>query len=207
MKRIIKFNKSINDFKLDKFMKFIKYQQDEQNKNFFLEEPGKEHYKLLAYLSSLFNNEIFIDLGTFRGFSALALAYNQSNKVFSFDIEKYTINDKTQYSPDNNYNTIFMIDNILENPSRYYDLIKKSKVIFLDVDPHDGIKEKEFLEIIIKSHFSGLIICDDIKVNYNMLDWWNNITLKKYNLSDYGHWSGTGLIVTDPDILIDIEEI
>ena len=42
---------------------------------------GKEHYKLLSYLSTLFNNSIIIDIGTHRGSSALALSYNSTNII------------------------------------------------------------------------------------------------------------------------------
>ena len=47
----------------------------------FLGPIGKEHYKLLAYLSTLFNDTYFIDIGTNYGNSALALSYNNTNKI------------------------------------------------------------------------------------------------------------------------------
>lgn len=202
----IKISKEIlSNINLNKYVKFIEKQQSQQEVSFFLGEPGKEHYKLLSYLSTLFNNEILIDLGTYRGLSALAMSYNQKNKVFTFDIEKCTINNQNELKPDNSYNTIFMIDNILENPERYYELIRKSRFICLDVDPHDGIKEPEFMKIILDSGFKGLILCDDIKLNKSMNDWWNSITLTKYDVSKYAHWSGTGIICTDENINLILE--
>lgn len=56
------------------------------SKQYFLLKSGKEPYRLLVYLSSLFNNSIIIDLGTSNGASALALSYNKSNQIVSFDI-------------------------------------------------------------------------------------------------------------------------
>jgi predicted O-methyltransferase YrrM len=184
----------INNINLSKFVKFIEHQQSEQEISFLLGDAGREHYKLLAYLSTLYDNEILIDLGTYRGLSALALSYNKKNKVVTFDIEKCTGNNNNQLKPDNCYNIIFMLDNILEFPNRYMDLLKKAKIICLDVDPHDGIKEPDFLKIIIESGFKGIIVCDDINLNNNMKNWWNSVTLEKYDISKYGHWSGTGLI-------------
>ena len=83
----IKISKEIlSNINLNKYVKFIEKQQSQQEVSFLLGEPGNEHYKLLAYLSTLFNNELLIDLGTYRGLSALAMSYNQKNKVFTFDI-------------------------------------------------------------------------------------------------------------------------
>ena len=195
----------LSNINLNKYVKFIEKQQSQQKVSFLLEEPGKEHYKLLSYLSTLFNNEILIDLGTYRGLSALAMSYNQKNKVFTFDIEKFTINNPIELKPENSYNTIFMIDNILENTKRYYELIRKSRFICLDVDPHDGIKEPEFMKIILDSGFKGLILCDDIKLNKSMNDWWNSVSLPKYDVSKYAHWSGTGIICTDENINLILE--
>ena len=202
----IKISKEIlSNINLNKYVKFIEKQQSQQEISFLLGEPRKEHYKLLAYLSTLFNNELLTDLGTYRGLSSLAMSYNQKNKVFTFDIEKCTINNPLELKPDNSYNTIFMIDNILESPERYYDFIKKSRFICLDVDPHDGIKEPEFMKIITDSNFKGIILCDDIHLNKVMNDWWNSVSLPKYDVSKYGHWSGTGIICADPNINILLE--
>jgi hypothetical protein len=133
------------------------------------------------------------------------MSYNQKNKVFTFDIEKFTITNPIELKPENSYNTIFMIDNILDNSERYYELIRKSRFICLDVDPHDGIKEPEFMKIILDSGFKGLIFCDDINLNEPMKDWWKSITITKYDVSKYGHWSGSGIICTDENINLILE--
>ena len=47
-----------------------------------------EHYcAILTHLSTYFNDSIIVDLGTHTGNSAAALAYNKSNKVYTYDIE------------------------------------------------------------------------------------------------------------------------
>ena len=53
----------------------------EEYKNYFLSLYGKEHYMLLAYFSTYYNNSIIIDIGSLKGCSALALSYNKTNKI------------------------------------------------------------------------------------------------------------------------------
>ena len=45
-----------------------------------------QYYVILSHLSTYFNNSIIVDLGTLTGGSAQALAYNQSNTVYTYDI-------------------------------------------------------------------------------------------------------------------------
>src|SRR5579862_1830524 len=67
------------------FEDYITSNEYDTRKEFF-GIPGQQHYRLLAYLSTLHNNSTIIDIGTHRGSSALALSYNSNNKVISFDI-------------------------------------------------------------------------------------------------------------------------
>ena len=55
---------------------------------YFHMESGKEHYRLLMYVSTLYNNETIFDVGTNKCMSALALSYNKLNKIKTFDIVK-----------------------------------------------------------------------------------------------------------------------
>ena len=45
-----------------------------------------EHYRLLTYISKLYNNELIIDAGTCQGHSCLALSQNENNSIFTYDI-------------------------------------------------------------------------------------------------------------------------
>ena len=74
------------------------------------------------------------------------------------------------------------------------DIIKSSKLMFLDLDPHDGIQEKKFIEWLEKIEYNGVIICDDIEWFPAMSRWWNELKQTKYNVTKYGHGSGTGII-------------
>ena len=47
----------------------------------FFGDCGRQHYRLLMYLTNQFNNVDIFDIGTHRGSSALALSHNKKNKV------------------------------------------------------------------------------------------------------------------------------
>ena len=153
-------------------------------KKYFFLNSGVEHYRLLAHISTYYENETILDIGTFKGGSALALSFNNNNKVISIDIEDHL------ESNINRSNIEFKILNILDYPK----LIQQSKLIMLDT-AHDGLFEKEFYTYLIKSNWNGIMIADDIHLNKPMKRWWKLIDNKyKYDITRFGHWSGTGLI-------------
>jgi len=153
------------------------------NPYYFHLESGKEHYRLLMYVSMLYNDEIIFDVGTNKCMSALALSYNSLNKVKSFDIVKLL--------PDNpNVNNI---EYIIGDATKDVDLVK-CPVIFLDVD-HDGTYENIFYNHLRSINWKGILILDDIHLNQPMKDFWNGISEKKYDITNIGHWSGTGIVL------------
>ena len=64
----------------------------------------------------------------------------------------------------------------------------------LDVDPHDGIQERDFFKFFEEIGYVGLVVLDDIYINNNMKKFWNDIKQPKLDMTQYGHWSGTGLV-------------
>ena len=76
-------------------------------------------------------------------------------------------------------------------------------LLFLDVDPHDGLQEINIIQALLTIGYTGIIVCDDIHLNEQMEDWWSVKMptffpqLKQVDLTKYGHWSGTGAIVFD----------
>jgi len=172
----------------------------------FYSHPGKEHYKLLSYFSTLFNNSNIIDIGTHLGHSALALSYNKSNTIYSFDIV-----DKVRPNIKNIENIKFMKDNLFDKDIFYKwkDIILSCPFIFLDVDLHNGVMEFEFINFIKEINYNGFIICDDIWYFKEMRDnFWYKIEDKyRYDLTDIGHWSGTGILTFNSDITFDKYDI
>lgn len=160
----------------------------------FYGAPGKEHYRLMAYLSSLFNNSIILDIGTHNGYSAAALSYNETNIIHSFDIIDKNINVNIK----NKNNIKYYINNLFEINEfmNFKELILEAKIIFLDVDPHNGIMEKNFYDLLNSINYNGIVICDDIWYFKEMRDnFWYKIDDKyRYDITNLGHWSGTGII-------------
>ena len=158
----------------------------EEQLGYFLEASSLNHYRLLCYLSNHFNNETFLDIGTFKGLSALAFSSNRNNQVFSFNVVKDPLDI-------NNYpeNISFIIDNILKD--KYRDLILKSKIILLDT-MHDGSFEHTFFNYLNDIRFKGLLLLDDIFLNNEMIAFWNSINIQKEDITRLGHSTGTGAV-------------
>jgi len=162
----------------------------------------KEHYHLLAYLSNMVNNSTIIDTGTHRGSSALALSYNQSNKVLTYDIEQFRggIDNNVENIPFNiksNHNTN-ITHLIKSNP----EIVLNSSLFFLDIN-HEGPDEMKVFNFLLLNKYKGILILDDIHLNPDMEKVWD--TIKSTNVialdvTKYGHTldsAGTGLVIFD----------
>lgn len=161
------------------------------NQHFFLLPAGQEHYKILAYFAKIMDGPL-IDIGTYFGFSAAALSIDESKKVITYDIYDW-ISD-TDYTIKNRENIELRCMDCLDDIPTLLD----ASFICLDVSPHDGLQEEEIFKALQKYKYKGLLFLDDIHQSKEMDDWWNTITLPKYDLSKYGHFSGSGIVVFDP---------
>jgi hypothetical protein len=193
---------NLNNLDFDKYKNIV---YDEANIDFY-SPPGKEHYKLLSYFSTLFNNSNIIDIGTHLGHSALALSYNKTNTIYSFDIL-----DKVRPNIKNVENIKFFKDDLFDKETfdKWSELILSCPFIFLDVDPHNGIMEYTFINFLKEIDYQGIIICDDIWYFKEMRDnfWYKIEEMYRYDLTNIGHWSGTGIITFNKDISFDKYEI
>jgi hypothetical protein len=179
------------------------YQKIVINENDIYKNPGDQHYKLLSYFSTLFNNSNIIDIGTHKGHSSIALSYNKTNTIYTFDIvdnveTSYKSIDNIKYNYDNLFDTI-------EIREKWREIILSCPFIFLDVDPHNGKMEYDFINYLQSIDYKGFIICDDIWYFKEMRDnFWYKIDDKfKYDLTNLGHWSGTGIITFNENIKFD----
>jgi len=161
-------------------------------------ESGFDHYRLLSYLSTCFNNEILYDIGTRSGASAVALSFNQNNTVKSFDIVNKL---KIITTPPN-------LEFIIEDNVTKRDELLKVKLIMLDVDPHDGGYEKILIDYLIENKWEGLLLLDDTKEEYwpeiyELIKSYTNI--KQVDLTKYGHFSGTTCFNFSKDINFNLQ--
>jgi predicted O-methyltransferase YrrM len=146
---------------------------------------GREHYRLLAHISSMFEYKTLVDVGTYQGSSALALSASSYNRVKSFDLFEQP--HVTNIKKDN-------IEFILNDVRYAVDILKETPVIMFDVD-HDGIFEDIFYKHLIDIEYKGIMIVDDINLNADMLKFWASITQTKADITHIGHWSGTGIVL------------
>lgn len=167
-------------------------------------EAGIEAYKFYAYLSTLIDSGRILEVGSRYGKSALALSYNLLNDVVSFDILEQGASNLERD------NLKFVIGNFMEADVDWENV----DIIMIDVDPHDGIKEREFMDFLTSVKWEGILILDDILPNWPIIvagadpqamnDWWNSIEYEKYDVSDVGHFSGTGIVIIGDKYKINI---
>lgn len=156
---------------------------------------NREHYKLLYILSSYFNNTVIFDIGTYHGHSALAMS-KSNNKIISYDV----VDVKEKNIDFKNYSNVeFKIENGLET---VVDKINAS-IIVLDIDPK-SIYEMDFINKLYLNDYKGILIMDDI-YDEKLKNVWNNIPYPKFDISIYGHFFGTGLVLFNKDIVFKYE--
>ena len=152
---------------------------------YFMSKSGQEHYRLLAHISQTDDLVDILDVGTLKGCSALAFSVNSKNKVRSFNVgNEFDLN----YTP---LNAEFIIDNVLNGD--YNSVILGSKYIMLDTY-HDGTFEKEFYDHLVSINYKGYLLLDDIHLNFEMERFWGSITKEKYDITNIGHSTGTGVV-------------
>lgn len=167
---------------------------------YFVLQGGQEIYKLLAAISNQLPDDSHVsDVGTFIGSSALALSFNEKVQVMTYDTTNHIMkSDGTK--------TIAFRPNIkrtIVSGQAVISKIAESLVVMLDIDPHDGIEEAKFINKLRHLGFKGLLVVDNININSAMKTFWQNVPkdLKKIDVTDIGHWVGTGIIVFDPDTI------
>lgn len=166
---------------------------------------GEQEYKLYSYITTQFDDITILDIGTHLGTSAISLSHNEKNKVISFDIVDHIKDSNHKIYQKKNIE--FKIENVLDYLNE--ENIENIKIVLIDIN-HMGYKETLILKKLISLKFSGIVILDDIHhpnklINLQMKKLWNNINLPKYDLTKYGHFSGTGLVLINYDLNI-IEE-
>jgi hypothetical protein len=183
---IMDFFKNISNDVLDVVdMNLFQIIENEDYQNYYTDRSSKEHYRLLTHISNSFNDETFIDVGTLKGCSALALSTNEKNKVYSFNLSsQLELNSLPE-------NVEFIIDNVLNG--KYDNILLSSKFILLDTF-HDGSFEQEFLNYLKSIGYSGYLLLDDIHLNIEMEKFWGSISRKKDDLTHIGHSTGTGVV-------------
>ena len=167
-------------------------------RNGFHLHSGKEHYRLLIYMSLHFNGCDIFEIGTCGGVSALAFSSNPSNQVHTFDIVNVRSPELTDIS-----NIHFYIEDIIEHPEHHEKLLS-SPFIFYDTT-HDGPLEKQFYDFLVNNNYKGILLLDDIYYTDGIKMFWNHIQTPKIDITKYGHETGTGVVMFNNEINFKLE--
>jgi len=162
----------------------------------YLGKSGIQPYKLYSMLSQKFNNTTILDIGTYKGSSAVALSHNDSNKVISYDIVNHIQNPDHKIYTKNNIE--FRVKNVLDDLTK--EFVKNCHLILIDID-HFGKNEDIIIKRLEEIGFSGIILLDDIwhttiiQMREAMQNLYNNLPYEKYDITKYGHVNGTGIFL------------
>lgn len=168
---------------------FVKYTVQPGAPQWFVEQTPS-CYKLYAHLSKqLPDGALVADLGTNYGNSAIAFASNPNIKVQTYDILD-KVGDGIGYRLMKN------IRFVRADCALYIDAYINASLVLLDIDPHNGSDETKIVQALQNKGFKGVLLCDDIYYA-NMRSFWDQVTLKKFDLTKWGHVAGTGAIIFD----------
>jgi predicted O-methyltransferase YrrM len=162
-------------------------------------EAGNGEYRLYSYLSTLFDNITILDIGTNQGRSAVALSHNPNNHVISYDIEDHI--HTREYKLFEKSNIEFKLKNVMEDLTTEFIQSKNIKLVMIDIC-HTGPPEREIMDRLSACGFKGIVILDDIwhpEIHFQegMQKMWNELPWRKRDISELGHWSGTGIVYFD----------
>lgn len=179
-------NEELDKIDLSKYYEYALIKPDFAG--YFMLPSGKEHYKLLAYISSLYTNAKILDIGTNYGYSAVCLADNKDNLVVTYDLVKYDIIDNLFKNPFN--------DNIVFKFGSFIGVEDLSTCPFICLDTaHDGPFEKAVINYLQFINWRGILLMDDILSHGPLIELWEELDMEKYEITSKGHWSGTGIVV------------
>src|SRR6267142_4800598 len=128
-----------------------------RDSEWFYAGAGVEGHRLLAYLSTMFENRTLFDIGTHYGDSAHALAYNAANRVLSLDVV-----DKVPAHRRRRGNIAYHLVDLFDSATReaWKSRLLDSALIFVDVDPHDGVRERELVAWLCRNEYRGVVVLD-----------------------------------------------
>jgi len=148
---------------------------------------GREHYKLFMGISKQLKNSKILEIGTHNGNSAIALSYgnlfNNNIQIDTYDIINLLHDNPKKYFE--KYNINYYLEDLfnMEIREKYKSKILSYDIIFIDIDPHEGILEYDFLIWLKNNNYNGLIIFDDIHLGLNHTA--NNYRATQHSMQDF----------------------
>ncbi len=162
--------------------------------------PG-EHYRLLAGLTRTLDAKNIVEVGTFKGQGALALAAGADHAtVVTYDVMPWDgFSETALVLADFDGGRIEQrIGDLGDATYRatQVDTLRAADVVFID-GPKDGEWEDHAVPDIL-AHLTDrrrLVVFDDIRL-LPMVQLWRDLPFPKLDVTSLGHWSGTGFLWT-----------
>lgn len=175
--------------------------RDELDARLVQQWPG-EHYRLLAALVEVLRPAHVVEIGTATGLSALALLARGAARVTTYDIVHWrsfpgAVLEAGDFGPRLEQRLGDLAgQEFFEDQA---DTLSDAGLIFVD-GPKDGVFEPALLRRLLPllARRKSLVILDDIRLP-NMVALWRSIDQPALDLTSFGHWSGTGLVLTGPE--------
>jgi predicted O-methyltransferase YrrM len=162
--------------------------------------PG-EHYRLLAACVEHLKPRLVVEIGTFTGLSALAMRSRlpEGGRVVTYDIAPWTTFLGTALMAEDLDGRLEQRLGDLSTPDFFasqVDTLDAADLVLLD-GPKDGRFEPTFLQRYLPI-FDGrdtVLVIDDTRF-INMIQLWRDLPYPKLDVTSFGHWTGTGLVVS-----------
>jgi predicted O-methyltransferase YrrM len=170
----------------------ISHHEDQQLLEIY---PGV-YYKILSLMVSRIKPRLSVEVGTLRGSGTICIS-NFSEKTVTFDILPVThFASESVFAKNKNISQILSDISDDQQYDKYEEFFKVADFIFID-GPKDGKFEKKVIPKVIKSMKpSCILFIDDILFN-NMVEVWHEIKEDKLDITNFGHWSGSGIVIKD----------
>jgi predicted O-methyltransferase YrrM len=166
----------------------------EEDRSYILRWPG-EHYRLLHGFGQVLNPDLVVEVGTYRGASALVLS-EVASSVVTYDV--VGIDDQ----PDAPVEAFKQAANVGQRlgdlKDRAYfqsqaELLGAADMIFVD-GPKDGVFEQSFVpKLLMIAKPGAFILLDDVRFRC-MRSLWQGLDAARIDVGAFGHASGTGVI-------------
>ncbi len=164
--------------------------------------PG-DHYRLLTGAADVVRPRVAVDIGTADGLSALALLRSPATgTVVTFDVEPWDASSwsggSTALRAEDFGPRLRQVLGDLGRPETFAahaELFADAELVFVD-GPKDGHFEAAFFASLLATapRHRQLVLVDDIHV-LTMIELWRELPVDRLDLTSFGHFSGTGLLL------------
>lgn len=171
-----------------------------EERDFVNHWPG-EHYRLLAACVEHLKPRLVVEIGTFTGLSALAMKSHlqEEGRVVTYDIAPWTTFLGTALTATDFDERLEQRLGDVSSPDFFasqVDTLAAADLVLLD-GPKDGRFEPMFLDRYLPI-FDGrdtVLVIDDTRF-INMIQLWRDLPYPKLDVTSFGHWTGTGLVLS-----------